>query len=56
MDRRDAAARMAAQLTREARLEGADFVVDNSSDREHLADEVDRLWRWLGDRRVKSGR
>ncbi|HXQ19702.1 MAG TPA: dephospho-CoA kinase [Acidimicrobiales bacterium] len=52
MDREDAAARMAAQLTREARLEGADFVVDNSSDREHLAAEVARLWRWLEERRA----
>jgi dephospho-CoA kinase len=55
MDREDAAARMAAQPTREARLEGADFVVDNSSDREHLGEEVDRLWRWLGGRRAESG-
>jgi dephospho-CoA kinase len=47
MDPADAAARMGAQLTREARLEGADFVVDNSSDLDHLAAEVDRLWRWL---------
>lgn len=55
MDREDAAARMAAQPTREARLEGADFVVDNSSDREHLGEEVDRLWCWLDGRRAESG-
>jgi len=55
MDREDAAARMAAQLTREARLEGADFVIDNSSDREHLRDEVERLWRWLEGRRAEAG-
>lgn len=53
MDREDAAARMAAQLSREARLEGADFVVDNSAGREHLAGEVDRLWRWLEERRAE---
>ena len=53
MDREDAAARMAAQLSREARLEGADFVIDNSADREHLQGEVDRLWRWLEERRAE---
>ena len=53
MDRKDAAARMAAQVSREERLEGADFVVDNSKDREHLAGEVDRLWRWLEERRAE---
>jgi dephospho-CoA kinase len=47
MDRADAEARMAAQDSREQRLEGADFVVDNGSDRAHLAREVDRLWAWL---------
>jgi len=53
MDRKDAAARTAAQPTREARLEGADFVVDNSADREHLGREVERLWRWLEARRAE---
>ena len=32
----DAEARMAAQATREERLEGADLVIDNSTDRAHL--------------------
>jgi dephospho-CoA kinase len=43
----DARARMAAQPTRQERLEGADFVVDNSEDQEHLAHEVDRVWAGL---------
>ncbi len=47
MDRTDAEARVAAQISREERLAEADFVLDNSSTREHLADEVDRLWRWI---------
>jgi dephospho-CoA kinase len=43
----DARARMAAQVTREQRLEGADLVVDNSGTREHLEAEVARLWETL---------
>jgi dephospho-CoA kinase len=50
MDPGDARARMAAQASREERLEGADFVVDNSSSRAHLEAEVDRLWGWLQER------
>jgi dephospho-CoA kinase len=45
--RADAEARMAAQPTREQRREGADFVIDNSSDLAHLAAEVDRVWAAL---------
>jgi dephospho-CoA kinase len=45
--RRDAEARMAAQPSREERREGADFVIDNSSDRDHLVAEVDRVWEGL---------
>jgi dephospho-CoA kinase len=48
MDRADAAARVAAQITREERLALVDFVVDNSSTLEHLVAEVDRLWTWIG--------
>ncbi len=48
MDRADAEARVAAQDSREVRLQVADYVVDNSSTREHLEEEVDRLWEWLG--------
>lgn len=51
MARADAEARIAAQVSREERLEGADYVVDNSSTLEHLAGEVDRLWGWLAARR-----
>ena len=44
MDRADAEARMAAQVDRAARLSVADLVVDNSGDRSHLVEEVDRVW------------
>jgi dephospho-CoA kinase len=43
----DARARMAAQATREQRLEGADLVIDNSGTREHLEAEVARVWAAL---------
>jgi len=43
----DVRARMAAQPSREERLEGADYVIDNSGDAEHLATEVDRVWAQL---------
>ena len=45
----DARARVAAQASREQRLAIADFVVDNSRDRDELAAEVERCWRWLED-------
>jgi dephospho-CoA kinase len=38
---------MAAQATREERREGADLVIDNSTDRAHLVTEVDRVWAAL---------
>jgi dephospho-CoA kinase len=47
MDRADAEARIRAQISREERLEEADFVVDNSGDRAALEAEVARLWEWL---------
>jgi len=47
MDRADAEARIAAQISREERLRGADFVIDNSSSQAHLRAEVERLWGWL---------
>ena len=43
----DVRARMAAQPSRQERLEGADYVIDNSGDAEHLATEVDRVWAQL---------
>jgi len=45
--RADAEARVAAQVSRPERLAGADYVVDNSSDRAHLTAEVDRVWAGL---------
>ena len=47
MKREDAEARMAAQITREHRLELADFVVDNSGSPEDLALAVDECWKWV---------
>jgi dephospho-CoA kinase len=47
MDRADAEARIRAQITREERAEGADYVLNNGGDRAALAVEVDRLWNWL---------
>ena len=43
----DARARLAAQASRAERLEGADYVIDNSSDRAHLEAEVERVWAAL---------
>lgn len=40
----DARARMAAQVSRDERLRGADLVVDNSGDRNQLSAQVDRVW------------
>jgi dephospho-CoA kinase len=47
MSEEDAKARQASQPSRAERLEGADFVVDNSDGSDHLAREVDRLWTEL---------
>ena len=44
MSREDAEARMASQIDRATRLSGADLVVDNSGDHDHLTGEVDRVW------------
>jgi dephospho-CoA kinase len=44
MPREDAEARIAAQIDRQTRLDGADLVIDNSGDELHLAEEVDRVW------------
>ncbi|MGH9017543.1 MAG: dephospho-CoA kinase [Acidimicrobiales bacterium] len=43
----DAEARMAAQPTRQERRQGADYVIDNSADLDHLRAEVDRVWAAL---------
>ncbi len=46
-DDADARARIANQATREQRLEGASFVVDNSDDLEELGPQIEELWAWL---------
>jgi dephospho-CoA kinase len=46
-DRADAEARIQAQISREERVKEADYVLDNSGDREALAGEVATLWDWL---------
>jgi dephospho-CoA kinase len=46
-DDADARARIANQATREQRLEGASFVVDNSGDLEELGPQIEELWAWL---------
>jgi dephospho-CoA kinase len=53
MDEDDARARMANQPDREARREGADFVVDNSGDEVHLRNEVERVWGALLELRAR---
>lgn len=47
MDEVDARARIARQATREERLAKADYVLDNSGDREALTRAVPALWRWM---------
>lgn len=44
----DARARIARQASREDRLSGADFVIDNSGAVEDLDPQIDHLWEWLG--------
>jgi dephospho-CoA kinase len=51
MERGDAEARIAAQISREERVKEADFVVNNGGTLENLAAEVDRLWGWIAARR-----
>jgi dephospho-CoA kinase len=46
-DRADAEARIKAQISREERVKEADYVLDNSGDREALAGAVAALWDWL---------
>ena len=43
----DARARIARQSSREDRLKGADFVIDNSGSREELTRQIHALWDWL---------
>lgn len=46
-DAEDARRRIANQVSREKRLEAADFVVDNTGTLEDLHREIDRAWQWL---------
>lgn len=46
-DEADARARIARQATREQRLEGASYVVDNSGTVDDLTAQVDALWAWI---------
>jgi dephospho-CoA kinase len=46
-DRTDAEARIRSQISREERVKEADYVLDNSGDREALEIEVEKLWDWL---------
>ncbi len=55
MAEEDARARMASQPDRAARLEGADFVIDNSGDEARLRREVERIWHSLLERRAAQG-
>jgi len=43
----DVRARIGRQATREERLKGADFVIDNSGAVEDLEPQIERLWQWL---------
>lgn len=54
-DRQDARRRMAAQISRDQRRALADIIVTNSGSLEELRAEVDRLWRWLEQRRIARG-
>jgi len=53
-DRSDAEARIRSQISREERLQEADYVLDNSGDRAALDAEVATLWDWL--REAAAGR
>jgi len=50
MDRHDVLRRMDRQASRTDRLATADVVIDNSGDLEDLTEQVDELWRELGER------
>lgn len=50
----DTNARIASQVSREARLEKADFVIDNGGDLAALDAEVARCWQWMTDIQTKT--
>jgi len=47
MDEDDARSRLAKQLGRQARLQHADFVIDNTGSLDALEAQVDAAWRWI---------
>jgi len=47
MSEDDARARITNQISREQRLEMADFVVDNSGSEDALDEQVDSAWTWI---------
>jgi dephospho-CoA kinase len=55
-ERSDAEARVANQISRDERRALADVVVDNTGDRDSLAEQVDRLWHDLESRAHEVGR
>jgi dephospho-CoA kinase len=56
MSPQEAAARLAAQASREERLALADLVIDNSGSLAELDDAVSRVWADLRQRAVRSAR
>lgn len=48
MDKADVMARVGKQLDPQQRLGHADFVIDNSAERERLTPQVEAAWRWIG--------
>jgi len=54
MSRADAEARIGFQIDRATRLDGADLVIDNSTDHDHLRREVDRVWSALVELRARG--
>src|SRR5580704_8699274 len=54
MEKADAEARIGSQADRETRLAGADVVIDNSSDHDHLRAEVERAWAVLLELRARQ--
>ena len=47
MTEADARSRVARQLDRQKRLRHADFVIDNSGDRDELERQVEGVWEWI---------
>ena len=54
MDRGDAGARIATQISREERLAEADVVVDNFAGLDSLRNEVAKAWEWVESRRKSA--